>query len=309
MYEHEDLYDLPFRASDYEPAEGLVPVPNGDYQVIVNDAEICRTRNGVGHLFKVTYQITEGEHVNRKLWSQHNIDNPSEEAQRIARCEVSALAHAINRPDAERMQDYLHGRCQVAVVIQEDAGYAPKNVVKGWKTVDGEKPKRRAEFRGERAGQERHRPVPGAPEAGTETGMEGQIQAPPRPFERAQGEPVTARTDSHPPSARTATGRPDGEELAGTESTHTKHPQETSTPEDESQRRERIQDLSRDGLGIPELTDKDREVYQVALESIQNSRTLTELRQTGKDLKGKVHPDLAGELRQHFMDRMMTLDE
>jgi len=306
---YQEMYDLPFRASDYEPSEGFTPVPAGDYQVMVVDANIDLTRNQESHLFKVTYQVTEGEFVNRKLWSQHNIDHRNPEAQNIARREVSALAHAINRPDAERMQDYLHGRCQVSVVIRQDEGYDPKNVIKGWKTVDGQKPKRRAEFRNDDTGQERHRPVPGTAETGAAAGLEGQTPAQARAWERPQGEPVTARTASNQPPARAVPNLPDGEKLTGTETTGKAYKTESTSIDSEIQRRERIQDLSREALGIPESTDNDQEVYRMALESIQNSRTLAELKQTGKDLEDKVHPDLAGELRQHFMDRMMILDE
>jgi hypothetical protein len=125
---------LTFDASTVEPAEGFTPVPAGRYNVIITESAMMYTKKGDGSYLKLVFKIIEGEHVNRLLWVNLNLDNPNSKAVEIAQRELSAICHACDLTIIEDSQE-LHGiPISAQVKIRPANGpYAPSNSVSGYK--------------------------------------------------------------------------------------------------------------------------------------------------------------------------------
>jgi hypothetical protein len=86
---------LNFDAHQVEPASGKDPIPAGKYVAAVTASEMKPTKNGAGHYLELEYQILDGEHKGRKLWSRHNLQHPNGQTVQIARGELSAICRAV----------------------------------------------------------------------------------------------------------------------------------------------------------------------------------------------------------------------
>lgn len=87
---------LNFNAHEVEPSVAFEAVPAGKYVAVIVNSEIKPTKSGNGNYLELTFEITEGEYKGRKVWARLNIDNPSADAVKIARGELSAICRAIN---------------------------------------------------------------------------------------------------------------------------------------------------------------------------------------------------------------------
>ncbi len=83
-----------FDASQVEPAS-FEPIPAGKYVAVITDSAMKPTKSGTGEYLECKFQIIEGEHRGRLLWSRLNLRNPSNQAQEIARQELSAICRAV----------------------------------------------------------------------------------------------------------------------------------------------------------------------------------------------------------------------
>lgn len=86
---------LNFDATQVEPSAGRDPIPAGKYVVAVTASEMKPTKNGAGAYLELEYQVLDGEHKGRKLWSRHTLQHPSAQTVQIARGELSAICRAI----------------------------------------------------------------------------------------------------------------------------------------------------------------------------------------------------------------------
>ena len=86
---------LNFDANQVEPSAGKDPVPAGKYLAAITASEMKPTKNGAGQYLECEYQILDGEHKGRKVWSRHNLQNPNQQTVQIARGELSAICRAI----------------------------------------------------------------------------------------------------------------------------------------------------------------------------------------------------------------------
>ena len=86
---------LNFDASTVEPSAGKDPLPAGKYVATISASEMKPTKNGTGQYLEIEYQIIDGEHKGRKLWSRHNLQHPNAQAVQIARGELSAICRAV----------------------------------------------------------------------------------------------------------------------------------------------------------------------------------------------------------------------
>lgn len=126
-----------FNAANVEPQQtAFDPVPAGNYVAVITDSEIKPTRSG--RALKLTFRIVEGQHNNRLIWANLNVENQSAQAQEIAQKQLSALCHAvgvINLTDTLQLHD-KPVRIRVKVRAAEGE-YAASNDVTGYEAVAG----------------------------------------------------------------------------------------------------------------------------------------------------------------------------
>jgi hypothetical protein len=84
-----------FDANTVDPATDFEPLPAGKYPAVIVDSEMKTTKSGDGHYLELRFQLLEGPHKNRMLWSRLNLDNPSRQAVQIAQAQLSAICRAV----------------------------------------------------------------------------------------------------------------------------------------------------------------------------------------------------------------------
>lgn len=87
---------LNFDATNVAPSTGREPIPGGLYLAKITTAEIKPTNDGSGKRLNLQFKVMGGEFDGRVVFAGLNIENKSEQAQKIAQGELSAICHAIN---------------------------------------------------------------------------------------------------------------------------------------------------------------------------------------------------------------------
>jgi len=118
-----------FDATAVEPQQSSGPIPAGTYlaQVIESDLKHLKSGNGMG--LALTFQIIDGEHKNRRLWANLNVQHSNPTAQQIGQQQLSSLCRALNVPKLKDTTQLHNKPLKVRVKIRIDATYGDKNEV------------------------------------------------------------------------------------------------------------------------------------------------------------------------------------
>jgi hypothetical protein len=85
-----------FDATTVEPAGEFESLPPGKYLTVITNSELKPTKSGNGSYLELIFQVIEGPHKGRLLWSRLNLDNPNAQAVQFARGELSAICRAVD---------------------------------------------------------------------------------------------------------------------------------------------------------------------------------------------------------------------
>lgn len=128
---------LNFNAAEVTPDSGVLdPLPEGWYNVLIDDSEISPTKNGDGAFLRLRFKVADGSFTGRSVYGRYNIRNANEVAQRIALGQLSAIAHAvgvINVVDSTMLHNIP---LKIRVKILQDEGYAPTNDIIAYKNIN-----------------------------------------------------------------------------------------------------------------------------------------------------------------------------
>jgi hypothetical protein len=128
---------LNFDATTVEPSSGKDPIPAGKYVAAIVTSQMKPTKNGAGQYLECEYQILDGDHKGRKLWSRHNLQHPNAQTVQIARGELSAICRAIGimTPKDSAELHNLPLTVTVKVKKREDNGELT-NEISAWSRKD-----------------------------------------------------------------------------------------------------------------------------------------------------------------------------
>ena len=85
---------MPFDPSQHGDMNDRSPIPAGDYTCYLESFERKQNSKRTGYFLSITFQVVDGEHKGRKLWSNLNLDNPNHKAVAIAESELATLCRA-----------------------------------------------------------------------------------------------------------------------------------------------------------------------------------------------------------------------
>lgn len=128
-----------FDATTVAPREDFSPIPTGEYLAQVIDSDLKPTRSNNGHYLELAFEIMDGEHKGRRVWSRLNLDNPNPKAVEIAQRDLSAICHAVGKLKIADSQE-LHYKPMILRVEYVEAGGnrdKPTNDVKAYKAATG----------------------------------------------------------------------------------------------------------------------------------------------------------------------------
>ena len=125
-----------FDASQVAPQQSSGPLPAGVYLAHIVESDVQPLKSGNGEGLKLTFEIIDGQLKGRKVWENLNIRHTSEDTQRIAQSQLSALCHAVN---VIKLMDTaaLHFKpVRINVTVREAQGiYKASNNIKGYEAV------------------------------------------------------------------------------------------------------------------------------------------------------------------------------
>lgn len=123
-----NVNDLPEdQGGDYSP------IPAGDYDARIADAQICDTKSGTGQYIKLRLDIVAPSHEGRVLWANLNIKNASQKAEEIGRQQLGQVMRAINLPAIKDTDQLIGGTVGIKVGIRESEQYGAQNEVKAYR--------------------------------------------------------------------------------------------------------------------------------------------------------------------------------
>lgn len=84
---------LAARAGDVEESNGFEPMPNGDYILRLNEANVKETKKGDGKYLESVFEVCQenGKFVGRKIWFRFNFENKSQQATNIGIGQLKAF--------------------------------------------------------------------------------------------------------------------------------------------------------------------------------------------------------------------------
>lgn len=127
------MYDF----TDDDEVKGFEALPAGNYLATVYEAEVKETKAGTGTYIKVQFKIVDGEHENRRFFTNYNITNPNDEAQRIGRGQLKNMMSCAGVTDfkLEDVQNLIGMTMVVKLAFKTD-NYGDGNEVRGYEPKD-----------------------------------------------------------------------------------------------------------------------------------------------------------------------------
>lgn len=113
------IFGADFDANAVEPQSDYDVIPPGKYPVLIEKAEVKRTKAGTGHYIGLGLQVLDGPHKGRKVFDNINIDNPNPKAVEIGMRSLSALARAIGVMAIADTNQLLNQCCVASVKVKD----------------------------------------------------------------------------------------------------------------------------------------------------------------------------------------------
>ncbi len=119
--------------------DGFGPIPAGMYKARIIDSKEGQNQKKNGRFIELTWQIDGPKYANRMVWQYINYMHKNATAQAIGQRELKQIGEAVGKWPIEDTAD-LHGTpCMIRLVIKQEAGYDPKNLVKRVKRLENKK--------------------------------------------------------------------------------------------------------------------------------------------------------------------------
>lgn len=86
----------------YDPTGGEIskdrgPIPPGEYVVALAKCDQVQNKSGAGWHLAAEFEVKQGEHSGRRIWTRYNLENQSAQAKEIGWRDFNALKHACGR--------------------------------------------------------------------------------------------------------------------------------------------------------------------------------------------------------------------
>jgi len=127
-----------YNAADLPQGTGSFdPIPAGWYTAEIKSAELKDTKNGTGKYINIRWDVTGPEYAGRVVFDMINIRNASQKAEEIGRQQLGDLMRSSGIGRLQDTDQLIGAVVSIKVSVDSSPGYDPKNVVKGYKAVEG----------------------------------------------------------------------------------------------------------------------------------------------------------------------------
>lgn len=111
-------------------------LPEGDYSLVSDDAEVKETKSGQGQYIKVKFRVFEGPAEGRFIFHNFNIRNENAKAQTIGLGQLKSFMKAAAMKEVDKLDDVksLVGyKVTAKLKVTEDKGYGEGNNITSFK--------------------------------------------------------------------------------------------------------------------------------------------------------------------------------
>jgi hypothetical protein len=130
-----------FIPEEHEVATDFEPLPAGDYQVMIDSAEIKTTSKGDGKFLKLELTVLGDNFNGRKLFDNINLKNPNKQCEDIGKSMLASLAIACGITNLRESAELLGKQVIVKIkVTPATEKYDAGNQVRAYKPVGGVQP-------------------------------------------------------------------------------------------------------------------------------------------------------------------------
>jgi len=109
------------------------PIPVGWYPVMIDNAEVKKTKAGDGAYILLEMSVLGGDHNGRKMFDRLNIVNKNPEAVKYAVIDLAKIAKALGIANIDDAAQLLNGQLEASVKIDKKEDGDLDNVVKGYR--------------------------------------------------------------------------------------------------------------------------------------------------------------------------------
>ena len=114
------------------------PLPDGDYAVTIEGAEVKATNDQSGQYIKLKMKVSGPSHSGRVLFANLNIRNKSAKAEEIGRAQLGDIMRAIGLATLSDTDQLIGHALTVKVKVKPaDGQYEAGNEVKAYKALAG----------------------------------------------------------------------------------------------------------------------------------------------------------------------------
>lgn len=127
-----------FNSDEHGEMQDFEAIPAGEYQAKIKESEMVKNKKETGSYLKLTFEVTAGDYRGRLLWSNLNLDHPSEQAVEIAQKELATICRAVGKSAIDDSNE-LHGIDMLVKVTVKAANpnYPASNVIRNYKPLPG----------------------------------------------------------------------------------------------------------------------------------------------------------------------------
>ena len=121
-------------APELAPAPSkYAPIPAGDYKAMITESEMKPTRAGTGQYLQLVWEITDGQHADRKIWDRLNLVNPNPTAVDIAKRDLASIMRAVGLDKIDDTEQLHYKEVMITVTVRKgDNGYEDSNEIKAY---------------------------------------------------------------------------------------------------------------------------------------------------------------------------------
>lgn len=120
------------------------PLPAGEYNAVIIETDVKRTRDGSGTYIAAKFEIIDGQYAKRTIFHNFNIANQNAQAVEIGLRQVKQVASFGGHRNPDQISDTneLHGLpVAIVVIVRPPEGqYQARNEIKGFKKPFGAGP-------------------------------------------------------------------------------------------------------------------------------------------------------------------------
>ena len=125
-----------FNALNVNPNDQFSPLPAGNYEVMITDAEIRHTKDGQGTYMRLALDVQGGQYQGRKIFHNLTRENRNNVAKEIGERQLSQICHAIGVLEPKEKEDILFKPLVAVLKIRKgNEGYSDSNEVQRFQTL------------------------------------------------------------------------------------------------------------------------------------------------------------------------------